>query len=377
MPKRPAQGEEPRAKRLKLEPTTPFGPEIACAANWLLGGPVHVPGLVDLITAYFYTLQGNMQYRLNGVDKDIAVLPDGTIVSGGYNHAVGGSVIGWANGDCLFKFEAHIDRVQKLIVLPGPKIISASWDFVVRVMDVESGSMMDLRGHTGFVMDVAKLPDGNIASCSFDNTLRVWDPLSGDCLHSTTCLTSSLFMLYVAPDGTLMSGSLDGCIRVWNSAGCVCLLTLEGHTDCITGLTVMPDGTLASCSYDKTVRLWDLQTGVCVRTIPCEGRVRDMTVLENGLLASCDDKNVRLWTQDGVCVLTLEGHTAAVSCVALLPDGRLVSGSYDNTVRVWDIESGACPLVLRGHEKSVFKLIVLPDGRLASASWDDTFILWG
>jgi WD40 repeat protein len=37
----------------------------------------------------------------------------------------------------------------------------------------------------------------------------------------------------------------------------------------------------------------------------------------------------------GVCEAVLEGHTSYVSALAVLPDGRLASGSADTTVRVW------------------------------------------
>jgi WD40 repeat protein len=43
-----------------------------------------------------------------------------------------------------------------------------------------------------------------------------------------------------------------------------------------------------------------------------------------------------------MCLRTLEGHTNSVTAVAVTPDGRTaVSGSSDNTLCVWDLESGA------------------------------------
>ena len=39
----------------------------------------------------------------------------------------------------------------------------------------------------------------------------------------------------------------------------------------------------------------------------------------------------------GACERVLEGHTHWVTCVSVLPDGRVVSGSDDKTLRVWDI----------------------------------------
>jgi WD40 repeat protein len=75
---------------------------------------------------------------------------------------------------------------------------------------------------------------------------------------------------------------------------------------------------------------------------------------------------VRVWdVRSGSCALTLNGHTSAVFALAVLPDGRLASGSGDMTVRVWDVRSGSCALMLSGHTGTVLSLAVLPDGCLA------------
>ena len=60
------------------------------------------------------------------------------------------------------------------------------------------------------------------------------------------------------------------------------------------------------------------------------------------------------------------------------PDGaRIVSGSGDDTVRVWDAASGAELLVLRGHEDWVRAAAFSPDGaRIVSGSWDNTVRVW-
>ena len=61
---------------------------------------------------------------------------------------------------------------------------------------------------------------------------------------------------------------------------------------------------------------------------------------------------------------------AEVAALCLLPDGRLASGAYDNTIRLWDVAAGAETARLEGHSDWVAALCLLPDGRLASGSLD-------
>jgi len=93
------------------------------------------------------------------------------------------------------------------------------------------------------------------------------------------------------------------------------------------------------------------------------------------------DRSVRLWNaQTGQPIgQPLQGHTAIVSSVAFSPDGRrIVSGSYDRSVRLWNAQTGQ-PIgqPLQGHTAIVSSVAFSPDGRrIVSGSYDRSVRLW-
>ena len=74
-------------------------------------------------------------------------------------------------------------------------------------------------------------------------------------------------------------------------------------------------------------------------------------------------------------VVTLSGHTRAVWCVTAAPDGRVITGSWDETVKVW--RDGACERTIQAHTRRINAVAVLPGGaRFVSFADDDTVKLW-
>ena len=95
------------------------------------------------------------------------------------------------------------------------------------------------------------------------------------------------------------------------------------------------------------------------------------------IISGSDDETIRIWDAvSGAAVgEPLRGHTDGVRSVAVSPDGKhIISGSYDNTVRIWDAVSGAAVRgPLRGHPRPVLSAAVSPDGKhIVSGSDDNT-----
>lgn len=97
------------------------------------------------------------------------------------------------------------------------------------------------------------------------------------------------------------------------------------------------------------------------------------------VLSGSLDNTVKLWdAATGRLLRTFGGHSKGVKSVAFSPDGtRLLSGSWDNTLKLWEASTGHLLRTFEGHSSSVFAVAFSPDGtRLLSGSSDKTIKLW-
>ena len=124
---------------------------------------------------------------------------------------------------------------------------------------------------------------------------------------------------------------------------------------------------------------------VCLKPLRMlEGHTRDVQSVAfspdgQTLVSGSVDQTVRMWrVSDGALLHKLEGHTDPVYGVAFSPDGQtLASGSMDQTVRLWRVSDGELLRKLEGHTGGVISVAFSPDGQtLATGSEDNTVRLW-
>jgi WD40 repeat protein len=170
---------------------------------------------------------------------------------------------------------------------------------------------------------------------------------------------------------------------------------LKGHSYWVYAIAMSPDGKiLASGSYDGTIKIWNQQSGKLLLTIKGDtsnghgDAVKSLAISSvreassqgfRRILASGSwDNRVKLWDlENGKLIRTLTGHLDNVDSVAISLDMKsLASASWDKTVKLWNLKTGQLIRTFN-HKYPVQAVAISPNGQLvASGTEDGKVTLW-
>lgn len=357
------------------------------ALQQILAAPLIAPAAADT---------GALFAGVTALRQTVKIIPTGAVVSSVGFSPDGQRLVSAGNAQTLQRWNAgtgqpigppmtgHTDVVTSVAFSPdGHRIVSGSWDYTLRLWDADTGQQIGqpLTGHSGAVHSVAFSPDGQrIVSGSADTTLRLWDASTGQPVGPPlTGHTDSVNAVAFSPDGQrIVSGSSDRTLRLWDAATGQALEPPIDGRDEVSGVAFSPDGHLiaSASSANDTLRLWDAETREPAGE-PLNGSGNGVAFSPDGrrLVSGSADHAVIVWDVDAGQRIgaPLTGHTSYVQAVAFSPDGRrILSGGGDHSVRMWDSDTAD----LVNGQGPVSSAAFSPDGRRVVAAIGDTVGTW-
>eukprot|EP00842_Homolaphlyctis_polyrhiza_P004839 jgi/Hompol1/5356/HPOL_001471-RA len=296
------------------------------------------------------------------------------ILTGGYDTV---SRIWSKSGTCIQTLSVHTAPIKCVAWIHNPSqegsfVLSGSQDQTIAAFKVsEDGSEGSLAyqctSHSGAVEALAVSEDAAFfASASWDETVRIWTTSVED-LDIVEETKSSKKRQKLATQKMVKKPEV----------------ILDGHVGAVTCVAFGPGGsnaTVYSGGMDHSVRMWDVASQSGVSTMNCEKAVNCLSASkESGLiLTGHSDNAVRLWdprSKDGLAAkMKYTAHKNWVSCVAWSPSSgfNFASGSYDSTVKVWDVRGTNPAYSLQGADDDLKVLGLDWAGQLLVSVGEDT-----
>ncbi|KAI0702323.1 hypothetical protein BC835DRAFT_1404390 [Cytidiella melzeri] len=348
--------------------------------------PILITGSYDRTARVWNLDTGRQLHCLAGHTRAVRALQfdAAKLITGSMDHTM--RVWDWRTGKCVRTLEGHTEGVVCLN-FDSNVLASGSVDTTVKVWNFRTGECFTLRGHRDWV-NAVQLWDSNDtgSSCSSSESRSSLEGSlsprgAGAC--SMPCIDSGK-MLFSASD--------DGTIRLWDLARRTCVRQFVGHVGQVQTLKLlMVDEAREESEKKESKTSGAASKGSPRLTPPSAGS--NFVELAVPSIAGADPRVYRtdsehtpvsrviVHRQDtsdevkGKEVATAAANEYASKAVTKRTKPVLLSGSLDNTIKVWDLESGKAVQTLFGHIEGVWA-VASDKLRLVSGSHDRTIKVW-
>ncbi|XP_027823449.1 apoptotic protease-activating factor 1 isoform X9 [Ovis aries] len=251
--------------------------------------------------------------------------------------------------------------------------------YCVELWSMDSGlKVADCRGHLSWVHCVMFSPDGSsFLTSSDDQTVRLWETKKV-CKNSATVLKQEIDVVFQENEVTVLAVDNIRRLQLINgNTGQIDYLT-EAQVSCCCLSPHLQY--LAFGAEDGAIQILELLNNRIFQSRNAhKTTVRHIQFTADGktLISSSDDSAVQIWNWQSEDPFFLQAHQETVKDFKLLKNSRLLSWSFDGTVKVWNITTRRIEKDFVCHQDTVLSCDISSDGaKFSSTSADKTAKIW-
>ena len=239
-----------------------------------------------------------------------------------------------------------------------------------------------LQTHSGEIYCLAISNDGKfIVTGSKDASLRVWDFDERKLVACYYGHTSYVNCVIVSSDsGFVVSGSNDRLLIVWDLKMHCLRKVLGGHTGSIQSVALsLDEKLLISGSYDCEIRVWSMGDFGLVKVIKTQKQVCSLLFISNNKFALGEILKINICDINSFSISqSIIAHNFAINSISKTSNNiYLITGSDDETVKIWNLHSLSLHGTLKGHSDFVNSVCVTSDdSKIISSSNNSRIIIW-
>ncbi len=282
------------------------------------------------------------------------------------------------------EFVRHRGPVTCVAGIPNRNAaVSSGYDGAVAYADLDTGTLELMGYHDHLANKISVNQAGTrAASCSADYTIYIWDLATRQVERILKGHSDDVEDFFFVDDDRGVSASRDWRIIVWNLNTGAAIHIIEGHEKDVLSVAV-DNGRIYTSGDDMTLRVWDLETGKPIRMWgPFEDETDSCAIdPDHGhAVLGCDDGVVRVFDIDtGAPVAEIPAHSSGIKRVTVSPvTGDILSAAYDQRILVWDANDMSLKLELE-FRPSIWERSFswTADGKkLLAGTFDGTVLVW-
>lgn len=280
--------------------------------------------LRELCLKYDYDINDKLKYIFKYMDTSICSvnnLPDKRVIYG----TISGELKIWNKKTNKYDYISNKsgDSITCIIPLPDNKVaFDSNNNFIILDLNTNISKVIN-PGHRDKIFSLIALPNNQVASCSLDNSIKIWD-LTEDKLKFTLISHGLLFCARFLSNNRIIAKYSSGKYPIW---------------DLITGKLIFG----------------------CEPSIENAYIINEMEIMHNNLRISSNKKTCSIVINDGRIVygtregdiilwnpisqkedLKFRAHFCQIDCIIYTPNNKIITVSAAKTLKVWDIFTQVC-----------------------------------